>query len=300
MRQTSTILLFAALAATGKVARAQSVHIDFDNLANCEVITTQYPEATFSTEPGFENVATAQNYGSSLPNFLCTSGPSCALTCVNEVYLAFTSPVSNLTFLAIGDNDIGVTAKVDVFVNGAFAATVDVVTDGDLNHPDLVNLSAFSNVTRIEIHDITDLGGLGWDDFIFDLGVGSKYCTANFNSTGSPADLSAAGSRSAAAGTLALTSAPVPNQFGVFFHGQSPSQTPFGNGFLCTTGGITRGAVVSAASNVASYTYDNSDPKHSLTAFAGSTRYFQHWFRDPMGGGALFNTSNALSIAILP
>jgi hypothetical protein len=93
---------------------------------------------------------------------------------------------------------------------------------------------------------------------------------------------------------------PVPNQFGVFFHGSSQAQIPFGNGFLCATGGITRGAVVSATANAAQYVYDNSDAKHSVVAFVSTTRNFQYWFRDPMGGGALFNTSNALAIAILP
>ncbi len=32
----------------------------------------------------------------------------------------------------------------------------------------------------------------------------------------------------------------------------------------------------------------------------GATRHFLYCFRDPMGGGALFNTSNALAIPILP
>ena len=58
--------------------------------------------------------------------------------------------------------------------------------------------------------------------------------------------------------------------------------------------------MISASGNVATYVYDNSDAKHSLAGFAGSTRNFQHWFRDPMGGGACFNTSNAASIVILP
>ncbi len=142
----------------------------------------------------------------------------------------------------------------------------------------------------------------GWDLAVLHVagGLGSKYCTANANSTGSPADLSASGSASSGAGDLTLTSAPVPNQNSIFVHGMNQSQTPFGNGFMCTTGDITRGAVVLAAGNTATYTYDNSDAKHSLAAFIGMTRNFQHWFRDPMGGGALFNTSNAMSITIQP
>ena len=141
-----------------------------------------------------------------------------------------------------------------------------------------------------------------WDVFVRDRGeeIGTKYCTANANSTGAPADLSASGSASSGAAGLTLTSAPVPDQFGVFFHGANQAQIPFGNGFMCTTGGITRGAVILASGNTASYVYDNTDAQRSVAAFVNSTRNFQYWFRDPVAGGAFFNTSNAVSIAILP
>jgi hypothetical protein len=132
------------------------------------------------------------------------------------------------------------------------------------------------------------------------LEVGTKYCTATNNSTGSPADIAASGSSSSAAGDLTLTGQPVPNQNGIFYHGMNQAQLPFGNGFQCTTGNIVRGAVIQGSGNVATYTYDNSDAKHSLAGQVGSTRNFQYWFRDPAAGGAFFNTSNAISIAILP
>ncbi len=135
---------------------------------------------------------------------------------------------------------------------------------------------------------------------LVEAGVGTKYCVANANSTGAPADISASGSSSSGAGDLVLASGPVPNQNSIFFHGSSQSQIPFGNGFQCTTGNLVRGSIVMGVANVATYTYDNSDAKHSLAAFVGATRHFQHWFRDPMGGGALFNLSNAISIAITP
>ncbi len=134
---------------------------------------------------------------------------------------------------------------------------------------------------------------------------GTKYCTSNPTSTGAPADISASGSASSSVGNLTLTGAPVPNQPGIFFHASSQTQVPFGCSYLCATGGLQRGAVVSAAGGVATYTYDNSDTKHSLATFTMQTRNFQYWFRDPMGagtctGGATFNTSNAISILVLP
>jgi hypothetical protein len=78
------------------------------------------------------------------------------------------------------------------------------------------------------------------------------------------------------------------------------TQLSFGNGFVCVSDDIVRGALIHASGNLAVYTYDNSDNEHNLAAFVGTTRNFQYWFRDPMGGGAFFNTSNAISIAILP
>jgi Tol biopolymer transport system component len=143
---------------------------------------------------------------------------------------------------------------------------------------------------------------LNSDVFVRDRGAGfgTNYCTANPNSTGYPADLSASGSASSAAGDLTLDAAPVPNQFGIFFQGANQAQVPFGNGFLCVTDDIARGTVTHAEIYIATYVYDNSDPAHSLAAYVGTTRNFQYWFRDPVAGGAFFNTSNAVSIAVLP
>ncbi len=164
--------------------------------------------------------------------------------------------------------------------------------NGDGAEDVIVGASQFDNDQVNEGRAYVYVGGCG--------PIGTKYCIATANSTGSPADISAACSASASAGKLMLDASPVPNQNGVFFHGANQIQAPFGNGFMCTSGSTTRGATISASGNRATYTYDNSDGKHRLGAFAGMTRNFQYWFRDPMGGGALFNTSNAISIAILP
>lgn len=160
-----------------------------------------------------------------------------------------------------------------------------------------------AGIGRVDIFSGTYAWSPIIDDHVYGVcnsGPGTAYCTANANSTGLPAILTAAGSASASAGDLTLASTPVPNQHGVFFHGTSQSQLPFGNGFLCAAGGIVRGAVIAGAGNFVSYTYDNSDVAHSLAAFVGTTRNFQHWFRDNAGGGAFFNTSSALSITITP
>lgn len=130
--------------------------------------------------------------------------------------------------------------------------------------------------------------------------LGERYSASLPNSTGSPAVILASGSSSAAAADLGLVSEPVPDMPGIFFHGSQRTQASFGNGYKCTQADLARGAIVVAGGNLASYLYDRSDPKHDLAPFVGQTRHFQHWFRDPAGGGALFNLSDALAIRISP
>ena len=149
-------------------APAGATVINFDGLAEGVAVTNQFPEAVFSSDPGFENRTAADfDLGTSPPNYLCTGIVGGPLTCTNRTIIDFTTPVSNLTFFAAGDNDAGPTAKVDVYQNGVLTATVDVVTDGVFESPDAVVLTGYASITRIVLHSITDGGGLGWDDFSF-------------------------------------------------------------------------------------------------------------------------------------
>jgi hypothetical protein len=152
---------------------AHATVIDFDSLNNGDIVTNQFPEATFSSNPGFELQVTAQNLGSSLPNFICTAVVASGIDCVQDVFVAFTNPVSGLTFLGTGVNNAGVVALVDIFVNGSLAATLDVVGFANPFAPVLVDASAFSNVTGITIRNVTDLAGIGWDDFTFETNTGA-------------------------------------------------------------------------------------------------------------------------------
>jgi hypothetical protein len=217
-------------------------------------------------------------------------------------YVGFTSMASNLV---AGDTN----SVMDVFVHDRQSAETQRISldssDGQGNGESFrASLSAggaavaftsfASNLVPGDTNALIDI-------FVHrSASVGTEYCTANSNSTGMSAKILASGSSSSASGNLKLDSLPVPNQFGIFFHGASQSQIPFGNGYLCVTDDLQRGSVIHASGQAASYRYDNSDAEHSLSAHVGTTRNFQYWFRDPAAGGAFFNTSNAISIAILP
>ena len=146
--------------------------------------------------------------------------------------------------------------------------------------------------------DIVDIvpGVSGRFVTLVDGSLGTNYCTSTANSTGSEALIAAAGSTSIMPGDVTLSSQPVPNQSSIFFVGDAADQVPFGNGFRCASTGIIRLDLVQGSGNVATGTLD----PNLIGVVAGQTSFVQHWFRDPFGGGAFFNTSNGLCITWLP
>ncbi|HEY9099815.1 MAG TPA: PEP-CTERM sorting domain-containing protein [Thiobacillus sp.] len=158
------LVVLLALAATP----SRAVLIDFEGLADGTVVTNQFAGVTFSSNGGNVNQVTAQpgiGFGS---NFICTALGS--INCSQETILTFAGLASNVSFYQVGDNATGVVALVDVFVNNILASTVNILGFNDFNIPNLVDLTAFSNVTSLRIHSISDPGGLGWDHFNFTLG----------------------------------------------------------------------------------------------------------------------------------
>jgi hypothetical protein len=151
-----------------------AVLIDFEGFGNVGLtgptVTNQFPEVTFSSEVGFRNIVSTQpgiGFGN---NFLCTAPTAGAIDCKHETIMNFTNPVNNLTFWQVGDNStLSAGAKVDVFESGVFSATVNIATFNDFFVPNLVDLSAYTNVTSLRIHSIVDPSGLGWDNIRFDV-----------------------------------------------------------------------------------------------------------------------------------
>jgi len=122
------------------------------------------------------------------------------------------------------------------------------------------------------------------------------YCIAAPNSVGAGAAISVSGSTSVSANDLALHAGPVPAQPGIFFFGPNQIELPFGNGYRCVGGAVTRLPVVFTSGGSIDYAIDNTQFPAVGVLVAGSTWNFQAWYRDPDGGGSNFNLSDAISV----
>ena len=138
----------------------------------------------------------------------------------------------------------------------------------------------------------------------FDACYTQTYCVGAINSTGQGASIGHQGSTSIGRNDLVLTvdSCP-PGQPGIFILGKFKTQSPFGEGWLCLTGGVERllPAVFLNASGAGNYQVDFTDPSSPASAIApGSVRHFQFWYRDPQVVGNGFNLSNGMTVSFCP
>ena len=158
--------VFGLISVCGFASSAGAVVIDFDNLNFLDIVTTQYPEAAFSSEFGFvSQVGTPSgSFGTSPPNFVCSAAAGGGFPkCEHETIIDFTNPVNNLTFKSVGADSSGVVAQVDIHTpNLIFTLNIPGL-------PQLVNLSLYNDISKIRIHSINDHNGVGWDDFTFEV-----------------------------------------------------------------------------------------------------------------------------------
>ena len=126
------------------------------------------------------------------------------------------------------------------------------------------------------------------------------YCDSTPNSTGEPAGIQYDGTPSISANDFTLTVTDLPSdQPGIFFFGTEQAEVPFGNGVRCIGGSVTRFVKIPIVVNQAQVQLDFTQPP--LTSIVpGTPYYFQFWYRDPLAGGAGFNTSDAICVTFAP
>jgi hypothetical protein len=130
----------------------------------------------------------------------------------------------------------------------------------------------------------------------------TSYCTSGPNSSGQSSTINFSGTTSVAANDFGVFSSGNPsNQNGIFYMGVNQTNFAFGNGRQCVSGQITRYPLVQSDTfGIAFYQVDNTAAPAVGKIIPNSTWNWQFWFRDPMGGGSSFDTSNGLSVLYCP
>ena len=148
--------------------------INFDALKFDDDVSSQFSQyATFSTSGTFKVKVADYDWSyvsakvASPPNWICT-GQLVGGGCTADTYIDFAHPVRHLHFTGVAVDSAGKVATARVFAGSQMLGAVDVIGNGDDSKPPQVDLSAYENVTRLEIVNVTDSAGLGWDDFTFE------------------------------------------------------------------------------------------------------------------------------------
>lgn len=135
------------------------------------------------------------------------------------------------------------------------------------------------------------------------LCAAENYCLTSPNSFGSGASITTRGSSSIVKHDFALAVTGVPPlKKGLFLYGVNATQTPFGAGYLCVGSPSYRSDGVRAdAQGVALLALDPTALALPLGTLApGAQLDFQFWYRDPSGGVAGFNLSDAIEVTFCP
>ena len=92
-----------------------------------------------------------------------------------------------------------------------------------------------------------------------------------------------------------------PGTNGRFFFGPNQAFATFGNGFLCVGSPSARLPVLAVdglGKAAQSFDFSGIAPVGSFTP--GATIYAHFWYRNVLGGGAGFNSSDALRVVLCP
>jgi photosystem II stability/assembly factor-like uncharacterized protein len=169
-------------------------------------------------------------------------------------------------------------------------------------------ITLYWSVEAVPSREVMRFGTYGrgiWDYDYAPCDGPTTYCGTSPNSVGSGATISHAGSSSLTINDLVLVSdGLLPGKPGLFYYGSSQTAVLLGEGVRCVDGALTRlGVIVADAFGIVSVPLDLDSPPFSSGPGAvgvGDVRNFQYWYRDPAGGAAGFNLSDALEVTFCP
>lgn len=175
MKMISAALICAA-SCTAHAGVFDTVTVDFDDqpggIPPVETDGLFSSHVTFSTDAS--NIlmifSGAGFVGGSSPNTLTAAVSTAASVFDGDIYMDFTVPAQSVSLDILSDNDSGIIAQLNVMHSGG-TTLMDIVGDGDFTTPIGMDLSAFSDVTRIELFGITDEFGLSIDNLVFNVPV---------------------------------------------------------------------------------------------------------------------------------
>lgn len=191
---------------------------------------------------------------------------------------------------ASGSQDVGGSFAAGYVLGATHAMhTVTIATGGDIVITTDVG-ATFDSINGIQI---VGAGAM--------TSIGTPYCMAELNSTGSFGTMSALGSTTATANNVTLTAASLPlNQFGIFVVSQVQGFVPLAggtsNGNICLGGVVGRfqgpGQILSSGAggefSLAIDTAAIPEGGGTVAAAAGLSFNFQAWYRDGVGLGSNF------------
>ncbi len=210
------------------------------------------------------------------------------------------------------DGEVVVGGNWDLFMNTTYA-TIWTEATGVMFLHDYLTALGVPGLDMIQLASATDVSAdgtkiLGWGvtppfNFIWwearipsCNGGTASFCITSPNSVGSGALIGSNGHVSVASNSLELTAGPVPDEFGLFFLGDSTTQVPLGDGFLCLSGKLYRFPAELASGNVLRHEVDFGAWPAAGLLDPGSTWHFQAWYRDPAAGGTGSNFSDGLTV----
>jgi hypothetical protein len=143
----------------------------------------------------------------------------------------------------------------------------------------------------------------GWISLVDLDSAAYRYCPSTLNSSGARGDLEPTGSTSIALNAAGFLASDLPKStVGALVFGSQSAWLPFGDGTLCVSGErYTPGAFHTAGTGSALQKLDfTGAPSQGGVITAGSTWYFQVWYRDTQSAGAQVNTTNAVKLSFQP